>query len=55
MSDNYSIKPSVVFWVMGILFLLWGLMGCGIYLIEVMMSDEAYAEAYGEDLSLIHI
>jgi len=42
MSDNYSIKPSAVFWVMGILFLLWGLMGCGIYLIEVTMSDQAY-------------
>ena len=42
MSDIYSKKPSAVFWVMGILFLLWGLMGCGIYLIEVMMSDEAY-------------
>ena len=53
MSDNYSIKPSAVFWVMGILFLLWGLMGCGIYLIEVMMSDEAYAEAYGEDLAAV--
>ena len=42
MSDNCSIKPSAVFWVMGILFLLWGLMGCGIYLIEVTMSDQAY-------------
>ena len=28
-------------------------MGCGIYLIEVMMSDEAYAEAYGEDLAAV--
>ena len=42
MSDIYSKKPSAVFWVMGILFLLWGLMGCGIYLIEVTMSDQAY-------------
>ena len=50
MSDIYSKKPSAVFWVMGILFLLWGLMGCAMYLAEVMMSDKAYGEAFGQDL-----
>ena len=53
MADKFTIKPSVAFWVMGVLFLLWGLMGCSIYLNEVMMSDQAYAEAFGEDLAAV--
>ena len=48
-----TLKPPALFWVAGVLFLLWGVMGCGIYLIEVMMSDQAYAEAYGEDLAAV--
>ena len=50
MSDNYNVKPSAMFWVLGVLFLLWGLMGCAMYLAEVMMSDKAYGEAFGQDL-----
>lgn len=50
MSDNFNVKPPVLFWLLGGLFLLWGLMGCGMYLAEVMMSDEAYGEAFGADL-----
>ena len=53
MADKFTIKPSVAFWVMGVLFLLWGLMGCSIYLNEGMMSDQAYAEAFGEDLAAV--
>ena len=45
-----TLKPPVLFWVMGILFLLWGLMGGAMYLAEVTMSDKAYGEAFGEDL-----
>ncbi len=45
-----TLKPPVLFWVMGVLFLLWGLMGGAMYLAEVMMSDKAYGEAFGEDL-----
>ena len=48
-----TLKPPALFWVAGVLFLLWGVMGCGIYLIEVMISDQAYAEAYGEDLAAV--
>ena len=50
MSDNYNVKPSAMFWVLGVLFLLWGLMGCAMYLAEVVMSDKAYGEAFGQDL-----
>ena len=45
-----TLKPPVVFWVVGGLFLLWGLMGCTMYLAEVTMSDKAYEEAFGQDL-----
>ena len=45
-----TLKPPVVFWVAGGLFLLWGLMGCTMYLAEVTMSDKAYEEAFGQDL-----
>lgn len=51
MSDNFSIKPSVWFWVFAVLFVLWGIMGCSMYLLEMMMSDEAYAEAFGAELA----
>jgi len=49
MSD-FDVKPSVVFWILGIFFLLWNLMGCGIYLMDAMMSDAAYGQAYGEEM-----
>jgi len=44
-------KPGTIFWVAGGLFLLWNLMGCGIYLMEATMSDAAYLEAYGEKMA----
>jgi hypothetical protein len=47
---EFNQKPSALFWVLGVLFLLWGLMGCGMYLTEVMMSDRAYEETFGQDL-----
>ena len=53
MSDETFIKPSKLFWVFAALFLIWGLMGCGIYLVEVTMSDAAYAEAFGPELAAV--
>lgn len=50
MSD-FDVKPGVLFWVFGVAFLLWNLMGCGIYLMDVLMSDAAYADAYGEKMA----
>ena len=47
--DNF--KPNALFWILGIIFLLWNLMGCGIYLADTMMSDAAYAEAYGAEMA----
>lgn len=41
-------KPSKLFWVVAVVFLLWSIMGCAGYLAEHMMSDDAYREAYGE-------
>ena len=40
-----TLKPPVLFWVLGIAFLLWNLMGCGIYLMEATVSDAAFEKA----------
>jgi len=53
MSDDASVKPTTLFWVVAALFLIWGLMGCGIYLAEVIPSDEKYAEMFGEDYASV--
>lgn len=49
--DQTTVKPSTLFWILGIIFLLWNLMGCGIYLMDTMMSDAAYVEAYGAEMA----
>ncbi len=49
--SGYIAKPNALFWILGIVFLLWNLMGCGIYLMDVIMSDAAYADAYGEKMA----
>jgi len=49
MSDA-PIKAPWWFWVITILYLLWSLIGCGMYLVEHMMDDTAYAEAFGAEL-----
>jgi len=38
------------FWVIAILYLLWSFIGCGMYLVEHMMSDAAYVENFGAEL-----
>lgn len=49
--SEFDTKPGALFWVMAVLFVLWGLAGCGIYIVEMTMSDAAYAEAYGADMA----
>ncbi|MEP4053288.1 MAG: hypothetical protein ABJN22_13680 [Litorimonas sp.] len=46
-----NLKPNVLFWILGVIFLLWNLMGCGIYLMDTMMSDAAYLDAYGAEMA----
>lgn len=46
-------KPSVWFWIAGVVFLLWNAIGCAAYLAEVTMSDAAYAERYGEGVAAL--
>jgi hypothetical protein len=41
-------KPSIGFWVIAALFLLWNAFGCYLYLAEVTMTDAQYVEVYGE-------
>jgi len=53
MSGDIETKPSILFWIIAGLFILWGLMGCAIYLMEVMPTDEQYAELFGEELASV--
>ena len=48
--DNTQPKAPWWFWTVAIIYLLWSFMGCGMYLVEHMMSDAAYGEAFGQDL-----
>jgi len=48
--SNAPLKAPWWFWVITILYLLWSFIGCGMYLVEHMMDDTAYAEAFGAEL-----
>lgn len=41
-------KPNGLFWLVGALLLVWGLIGISFYLYEVTLSDEKYLEGYGQ-------
>lgn len=43
-------KPSILFWVVGALLLVWGLIGIAMYCLEVTMSNEAYLENFGAEM-----
>ena len=45
---SQSNSPNWLFWVAAIIFLLWNLMGCGMYLFDALASDAQYAESYGD-------
>lgn len=49
--ENVNVKPGLLFWILGVVFVLWNLMGCGFYLMDVMMSEAAYAETYGAEMA----
>ena len=51
MSNNHTKTTPAVFWVVGIIFLLWNILGCGMYLMDKMTSDAKYAEMYGEAMA----
>lgn len=38
------------FWAAGILYLLWSLIGCSMYLTEHMLGEAAYIDAFGADM-----
>ena len=44
-------KPTALFWIIAVIFVIWGLIGCSFYLAEVMMSDAAYSDAFGPELA----
>ena len=40
-------KPSIWFWVIGVMLLIWNAFGCYMYVVDKTVSDERYAELYG--------
>jgi len=44
-------KPPALFWVVGVIFLLWNLFGCYMYWLDQTMEQAKYVEAYGEGLA----
>lgn len=53
MSEEYAAKPPTWFWIVAVLFLLWNLIGCSMYVMEMTMSDAAYADAFGPELAAV--
>lgn len=44
---------GALFWVLGVVFLIWNAIGCYFYFLDVTLSDVAYTEAFGEALAAI--
>lgn len=49
--DNLQVKTPWWFWVVGILFLLLGLVACWGYWTEMTLPDAQYLEAYGAEMA----
>lgn len=46
-------KPSILFWVIASVFLLWNAYGCYLYFVEVTMSDAQYARVFGDSMAAV--
>lgn len=44
-------KPTLLFWVIAALILLWNAFGCYLYLTEVTMTDVQYAKVHGDAMA----
>jgi len=44
-----KVKAGTLFWVIGALLLIWGLVGVSMYILEMTMSEAAYLEYYGQE------
>jgi len=53
MSDVKEQGAGPLFWILGVLFLLWNAAGCYAYWLDVSLSDAKYAEIYGEAMAAI--
>lgn len=51
MSGEFSKKPNALFWILGVVFLIWNIIGCYFYYLDQTLPDAAYAEAYGDALA----
>ncbi len=51
MENTLITKPSIAFWVLGGLFLLWNAFGCYLYYMDMTMSVVDYTAAYGADMA----
>lgn len=49
--EQPATKPNLIFWLLAVVFLLWNMIGCAGYLVERLMSEAAYLEAYGPEMA----
>ena len=47
MHHNITTRRPWWFWLIAVLFLVWNIIGCGMYLAEQMMPEPGYTEAFG--------
>lgn len=50
MAHNITTRRPWWFWVLMAVYLIWSLIGVGMYLAEHLMSDTAYAEMFGDEM-----
>jgi len=53
MDENKTQNPSIVFWILGGLFLIWNGFGCYVYYLDQTLSDAAYTAQYGDALAAL--
>jgi len=53
MSEIKRGAAGPLFWILGVLFLLWNAGGCYNYWLEVSLSDADYAQSFGEALAAV--
>ena len=49
MSDAVNEKPTTTFWIIGVAFLFWNLVGLMFYYLQMTTSPEVMAESYSPD------
>lgn len=53
MNEDFERKPGALFWIIGVLLLIWGAIGASMYVLEMTMSDADYIKTFGDEANEI--